>query len=168
MTINRKINIAVTFSVTDTSAGNFGGGATYVQTSSIPNMGNIIDSNGQINLDHALPYDSAVYNQNVDLEFTLATPCIGAHSFNVAWATEHGPGMTIQAPTQGKNEQEQIRENNEMTVIFDSKRPNIITVEDKDDDSNVYNYKPALEIIRPGSSNYYISLDPRIVNRPRD
>lgn len=156
MTTNRKLEIQVDFSVTDADGGGYGGSATYTQTGSTPDMGNIVDSDGTIHLDNAADYDASVYNQNVDLVFTLATPCTGAHSFNVAWATQYGTGMTITVPSGGSND--------EMTVHRNSS--NVITVEDKDDDSNTYHYKPALEIIREGMNNYYISLDPRIVNRP--
>ena len=41
---------------------------------------------------------------------------------------------------------------------------NLLTITDKDDDSNTYNYKPAVEL--PALNNYYISLDPRIINKP--
>jgi hypothetical protein len=39
-----------------------------------------------------------------------------------------------------------------------------ILLTDNDDDSNTYSYKPA--IIIPALNNYYISLDPKIINRP--
>jgi hypothetical protein len=123
-------------------------------------MGNIVDSDGTIHLDNALDYNSNDYSQNVDLEFTLATPCVGAHSFNVAWATQYAAGMTVHPPENGGT-------SGEMSVIFNANNPNVITIEDKDDDNNVYNYKPAIEIIRSGLNNYKIGLDPRIVNRSR-
>jgi len=160
MPVNRKLSITVTFSCTRNGTNDFGGGAVYTQTASTPDLGNIVDANGKIHLDQAPAYDSSVYNENVDIEFTLATPSSvspGNSTVPVAWATQYGAGMTIQVPAGGKQD--------EMTVVFDSNHPNVITIKDKDDDSNTYNYKPALELIRPGKNNYYISLDPQIVNR---
>ena len=160
MTVNRKLSITVTFSCTRNGENDFGGGATYTQTGSTPDLGNIVDTNGTIHLDSTPAFDSSVYNENVDIEFTLATPCSVSPdntTIPVAWATQYGAGMTIQVPVGGNQ--------NEMSVVFDSSNPNVITIKDKDDDSNVYNYKPALELIRPNLPNYYISLDPQIVNR---
>jgi hypothetical protein len=160
MTVNRKLEISVTFSVTDAEGGGFGGTAVYAQTGSTPDMGQIVDADGTIHLDRASAYDSSQYNQNVDLVFTLASPTSGAHSFDVAWATKYGAGMTIEVPEGGSS--------SEMAVLTNEAYPNRIIVEDKDDDSNIYNYKPAIELIRPGHDRYYISLEPQIVNRPRN
>ena len=159
MTINRKLTISVEFSVTDTGQGSFGGSATYTQTGSTPDMGQIVKPDGTIEFDKAPDYDDQVYKQNIDIEFTLVTPCVGAHSFKVAWATVYGAGMTISPPENGTI--------GEMTVVTNPSNPNLISILDKDDDSNIYNYKPAVEIIRDGLPNYFIGLDPRIVNRPR-
>lgn len=161
MSENRKLYVTVTFNCTENSDGSFGGGATYTQTDSTPDMGTIVDANGAIRFDNA-PAVPAGYNQNVDIEFTLVTPCNvtpGNSTLQVAWATQYGAGMTV-TKSDGSAQ-------TEMSVIFDPASPNVITIEDKDDDSNTYNYKPAVELIRPGLNNYYISLDPQIVNRPR-
>ena len=163
MPVNRKLNITVTFSCTQTGENSFGGGATYIQSGSTPEMGPIVDANGTIDFDSALTFDPSAYNNNVDIIFTLATPCSvspGGGTIPVAWATENGTGMTVQGPNGGSQ--------NEMTVQVDPNNPNIITILDNDDDSNTYNYKPALELIREGKPNYYISLDPQIVNRPHN
>jgi hypothetical protein len=160
MPVNRKLSITVTFSCTKNDENDFGGSATYTKTGSTPDMGDIVDADGKIHLENALAYNSQDYNENVDIEFTLATPCSVSDNTTipVAWATQYGAGMTIQVPAGGNQ--------NEMSVVVDPNNPNLITVLDKDDDSNVYNYKPALELIRPNLPNYYISLDPKIVNRP--
>ncbi len=160
MTINRTLEITVSFSVSDTSDGGFGGGATYTQTGSTPEMGQIVDTDGTIHLDQASSYDTSQFNQSVDLIFTLDTPTTGAHAFDVAWATKYGTGMTVEVPEGGSN--------SEMNVVINENSPNTIIIEDKDDDSNEYNYKPAIELLREGYDHYYISLDPRIVNRPRN
>jgi hypothetical protein len=158
MPINRKLSVTVTFSCTKNGENDFGGSATYTQTGSTPDMGNIVDADGKIHLEKITHDDN--YNQNVDIEFTLATPCSVSDdtTIPVAWATQYGTGMTIQVPEGGNQD--------EMSVIVDPNNPNLITIKDQDNDSNEYNYKPALELIRPGLPNYYISLDPKIVNRP--
>ena len=158
MPVNRKLNITVTFSCTKNGENDFGGGATYTQTGSTPSMGNIVDADGKIHFEN-ITHDNN-YNQNVDIEFTLASPCSVSDgtTIPVAWDTQNGTGMTIQVPEGGKQD--------EMSVVVDPNNPNLITIKDKDNDSNEYNYKPALELIRPGLPNYYISLDPKIVNRP--
>lgn len=162
MPVNRKLSITVTFNCTHRAEdGGFGGGAIYTQTGSTPDLGNVVDADGSIHLDRAPPVDRNVYNENVDIEFTLATPCAVSPdntTLPVAWATQYGAGMTVQVPAGGSS--------GEMKVIYDPSTPNLITLQDKDDDSNTYNYKPAVELIRPGLNNYYISLDPKIVNRP--
>lgn len=170
MAINRKLNITVTFVATHSTINDppkppqssYGGAATYVQTGSTPDMGNIVDADGTIHLDKAADYDPKVYNNNVDIEFTLATPAKVTPDNSttpLAWATEYGAGMTVKPPPGGKL--------NEMGIHFNSTKPNVITINDLDDDNNTYNYKPAIELILSPTWRYFISLDPRIVNRAR-
>ncbi|MGB5622054.1 MAG: hypothetical protein WBN65_06135 [Gammaproteobacteria bacterium] len=160
MPVNRTLNIAVTFACTHRQTdGGYGGGATYTQTGSTPAVDSIVDADGTIHLDNWTNFDRAAYNDNVDVEFTLATPCNVTPDntqLPVAWATQHGAGMTVTVPAGGKLD--------EMEVVTDPSNPNVITLKDKDDDSNTYNYKPAVELT--SLNHYYISLDPRIVNRP--
>lgn len=146
--------------MTDTADGGFGGGATYSHRSSLPDMSAALDADGSIHLDRVDDFDASEYNNNVDLVFFLQTPTSGAHSFEVQWATQYGAGMTVTVPDGGTE--------SEMEVAFDPGQPQTIVIKDKDDDSNTYHYKPAIELVRPGKNNYYISLDPQIVNRPRN
>jgi hypothetical protein len=160
MTINRTLNVAVTFNCThDAKQGSYGGDATYAQTSCDPgNMGNLVDSKGNIKLDNAAHYDPAVYNQAVDIVLTLATPANvspDGTTTPVRWALANGGGVTIQAPRGGTASE---------IAVTASGDPNVLTLIDKDDDSKEYQYKPAVELTAVG--NYYISLDPKIVNRP--
>lgn len=160
MSANRKLYITVTFACTEHPDGSFGGGATYTQTGSTPDMGTIVDSNGAIHFDRA-PATPEGYNDNVDIEFTLASPCTvtpGGAELDIAWATQYGAGMKV--------EKMDGTTTTEMSVDYDPNSPNVITILDKDDDNNTYKYKPAVELIRPGLNNYYISLDPQITNRP--
>lgn len=158
---NRKLDITVEFDCIHNAADDsFGGGATYRQTNSTPDMGTIVDANGKIDFAKATG-EAEGFNNNVDITFTLETPCSVSPdntTLNVAWATQYGPGMKVT--------DEHGNDTNEMSVQFDPSQPNVITILDKDDDTNTYNYKPAVELIRPGHNNYYISLDPKIVNRP--
>ena len=157
---NRILNINVEFSVTDVGEDGFGGAAAYTHRSSSPDMSSALDPDGSIHLDRVNDFDTSEYNENVDLVFFLQTPTSGAHSFDVVWATQYGAGMTVEVPDGGTG--------SEMEVAFDSGQPQTIVIKDKDDDSNTYHYKPAIELVRPGKNNYYISLDPQIVNRPRN
>ena len=161
MTINRTLNVAVTFNCThDAKAGSYGGTATYAQTSCDPSdMGNLVDDKGNIKLDNAKRYDPTVYNQAVDIVLTLATPANvspDGTTTPVRWALANGGGVTIQAPRGGSA--------SEIAVTVAPGNPNVLTLVDKDDDSQEYQYKPAVELT--AVNNYYISLDPKIVNRP--
>ncbi len=157
---NRRLEIKVVFNVTDTGDGNFGGSAVYSHESSDPPMENVLSSDGSIDLSEADTFGTSKYNQNVDLIFFLESPCSGDESFDVEWATQYGQGMSIEVPDGGSS--------GEMEVVTARELPQVIEIKDKDDDSNTYNYKPAVELVRPGHDRYYISLDPQIVNRPRN
>jgi hypothetical protein len=153
MTTNRQLNVAVTFNCVPTGPSDFGGSASYVQTGSTPDMGNVVDADGSIHLERAASYDESVYSKNVDIEFTLATPSTGTVT-PIAWATSNGVGIYIQPSGNSASE---------FTVVPDPTNPNRIVVEDKDDDTNTYNYKPAVELTE--HNHYFISMDPQIVNR---
>jgi hypothetical protein len=161
MPSNRTLAVTVTFSCThNVNDNSYGGTATYAQTSCNPSdMGQLVDSDGSIHLDRATD-PPAGFNQNVDIYFTLASPCVvtpGGGTLPVAWATQYGPGMVITVPEGGSA--------SEFNVITNEAEPNVILVEDKDDDSNTYNYKPFVQLTSVG--NYRIGLDPQIVNRPK-
>jgi hypothetical protein len=160
MTVSRTLNIDVVFNCThDASNNTFGGSATYSQGGSTPDMGNVVDADGTIHLDNAASFDKTQYSANVDIYFTLASQAAvspDGGTTPVEWATVNGPGMHITVPLGGSA--------NEFVVQPVPGQPNKILVKDNDDDSNTYNYKPAVELTAHG--RYYISLDPRIVNRP--
>lgn len=160
MTVSRTLNINVAFDCThDANANTFGGTASYAQAGSTPDMGNVVDGDGTIHLDRAAAFDPGVYSQNVDIYFHLATPAIvmpdGVNT-PVEWATLYGQGMHITVPEGGSS--------SEFHVQAVAGQPNLILIKDNDDDSNTYNYKPAVEL--PDHGHYYISLDPKIVNKP--
>ncbi|AKC87005.1 hypothetical protein WQ53_09855 [Pseudoxanthomonas suwonensis] len=156
MPVNRTVNVSVVFNCVQNGANDFGGSATYTQSSSTPSdLGNVVDSNGNIDLRQASAYDPSQYNDSVDFVFTLAPQSTG-YVTPVVWASRNGAGATIVVP-QGGNAQE-------FQVEQSSATPQLLTIVDNDDDSNTYNYKPAVEL--PNFDHYYISLDPRIVNKP--
>lgn len=74
----------------------------------------------------------------------------------VAWATQYGPGMTVNVTGDGTP--------GEFNVVTFADQPNLILVQDNDDDSNTYYYRPAVELTSIG--HYRIEVDPQIVNRP--
>jgi hypothetical protein len=161
MPVNRTLNVGVTFNCThDAGKGSFGGTATYAQTGCTPpDMGSLVDADGTIHLDRANTYDGTKYNQNVDIVMTLATPCTVTPdntTLPVVWASVHGAGVTIKVPKTGSG--------TEFAVVPSARNPNVLTIQDKDDDANTYDYKPAVEL--PTIDNYYITLDPKIINRP--
>ena len=160
MTVARTLNINVAFHCThDASDNTFGGTASYAQAGSTPEMGNVVDSDGTIHLDRAAAFDPHAYSENVDIYFTLATPAVvmpGGTTTPVQWATVYGQGMHVTVPDGGSS--------NEFQVQAVAGQPNVILIKDNDDDSNTYNYKPAVELT--DHAHYYISLDPKIVNRP--
>lgn len=161
MTANRRLDIEVTFNCTHNAAeGSFGGGATYRQTGSMPDMGSVVDADGSIHLDRAASFDSSVFNNNVDVYLTLVSPANVSPDNTttpIAWATQYGQGVTLHPPEGGGTA-------GEFSVETVPGNPNQILIRDKDDDSNTYRYKPAVELLEHG--HYYISLDPPIVNRP--
>lgn len=158
--VNRSLSIAVTFNCThDASNNSYGGTATYAQIGSNPDLGQVVDSDGTIHLDRA-PAPPAGFNDNVDISFMLNTPANITPDITttpVVWARVYGAGMTIH-PRGG------LGTSGEFNVVTYPNDPNLILVQDKDDDSNTYDYKPAVEL--PQIGNYFISLDPKIVNRP--
>jgi hypothetical protein len=160
MPSNRTLYVSVTFNCVHNPDGSYGGTATYAQTGSEPaDMGVLVDSDGSIHLDRAQAFDHNLYNENVDIVFNLASPATitpDNTTTQVVWATVYGVGATITVPEGGSA--------TEFVVTPSPTNPNLLTITDKDDDSNTYNYKPAVEL--PALNNYYISLDPKIVNKP--
>lgn len=161
MAINRTLNVSVVFNCVHRPDGGYGGTASYTQTGCMPsNMGTLVDGNGNISLENTPDFDPNLYNESVDILFTLATPAAitpDNTTTQVVWARVNGVGATITVPQGGSA--------SEFQVITSPSSPNLLTIVDNDDDSNTYNYKPAVEL--PDLGNYYISLDPQIVNKPK-
>lgn len=160
MTVPRTLNINVVFNCTHNASDNtFGGSASYAQTGSTPEMGRVVDTDGTIHLDRAAAFDPSVYSENVDIYFTLATPAVvmpDSVTTPVEWASRYGQGMHVTVPDGGSS--------SEFQVQAVAGQPNVVLIKDNDDDSNTYNYKPAVELTEHG--HYYITLDPKIFNKP--
>lgn len=166
MPVNRSLTITVTFNCVyrqSTDQG-YGGTASYALTASTPAAGNIVNSDGTINVNNMPAYDPNLYNEDVDISFVLASPCtvyenqVGGpvvSSIDCVWASVHGAAITITGPGGGAAPEFSVQT---------TTNPNLIHVIDEDEDTNTYDYCLAVEL--PSLNNYYIQLDPKIVNGP--
>ena len=130
--------------------GAFGAKAIYIQTGSTPQMPCLVDWNtGNIDLTN-LPMAPG-YTNNVDITFTLKPFMfnkLGQHCA-AQWATPIDKAITI-TPNDG-----------EMTASYTNNMT--LFLDDSDNDADQYTYK--LGFMMPGYGNYFVSLDPHIVNR---
>ena len=166
MPVNRSLTIQVTFNCVHrvSTDGGYGGSGSYLLTASTPSAGSIIGQDGTINVNNMPVFDPAIYNEDVDISFVLVSPCT-VHTdsvtgpvegtLNCVWASVNGGPITITASDGGPAPEFSIEP---------VANPNIVTVIDEDADTNTYNYCLAVEL--PTLNNYYIQLDPRIVNGP--
>lgn len=166
MPANRSLTIQVTFNCVHrvSTDGGYGGTATYALIASTPAAGQVVGQDGNINVNNMPSFDPASYSEDVDVSFVLASPCtVYTNSFpgpvegsvTCVWASVSGPPVTI------------TDQNGNATAEFTVPavtNPNIVHVIDENNDTNTYNYCLAVEL--PSLSNYYIQLDPRIVNGP--
>lgn len=167
MAVNRSLQVSMVFSgyydANGPDGAGYYGSATYTQTGSTPDMPGLIDSDGSIHLDRAPSFDHNQYNENIDITFNLSGSATsqGGDTLAIAWPSAIGNGVSQSAmQTWDSNNQP----TSEITASFVPGDSMAVLLSDKDDDSNTYSYKPAIVI--PSQNNYYISLDPRIVNKP--
>lgn len=161
---NRTLTITVTFNCVHNTDGSYGGNASYALTASTPVAGDIVGADGTINVNNMPQYNPRMYRADVDITFVLASPC-NVHTgsvtgpiegtLNCVWASVHGVPITITAAGGGATP--------EFTVMAVT-NPNVLHVIDEDNDTNTYNYCLAVEL--PTLNNYYIQIDPQIVNGP--
>ncbi|MCY7399057.1 MAG: hypothetical protein LH466_09520 [Sphingomonas bacterium] len=160
MPSNRSLNISVNFTGTQANDGSYGGTVTYTQTQSSPPMPGLVDINGNINLDN-LPGNSQ-YNWAIGMNFTLNATVTDRNGNTVpcAWA-DNSPGhlaCAITGPGGGAA--------NGMTVSPPSSTQ--LSIADANNDQRksktdrTYTYK--LGVMLPSVNNYFISLDPTIIN----
>lgn len=159
MPSNRSLNITVNFTGTQANDGSYGGTVTYTQTQSSPPMNGVVDVNGNINLGN-LPGNSQ-YNWAIGMNFTLNAVVTDRNGNNVpcTWANTLGQACAITGPGGGAA--------NGMTVSQSS--PTQLSIANANNDQNkpttgdrTYTYK--LGVMLPSVNNYFISLDPTIIN----
>lgn len=112
----------------------------------------LTDTSGDIDFT-SMPFDPTQYNENVDITFTLIPTVTDMHGNPVTcrWATPVTRACAI-TPA-----------NNEMSVSYIGDGSTGLLLDDNDNDNNTYTYK--LGVMLPDFSDYFISLDPQIVNR---
>ena len=158
---NRALNVTVNFTGTQASDGSYGGTVTYTQTHSSPPMNGVVDVNGTVNLSN-LPGNSQ-YNWAIGINFTLNAVVTDRAGNNVpcSWATPLSQACAITGPNGGSA--------NGMTASLPGSGPGILSIANPNNDrtkprsaDRTYTYK--LGVMLPSVNNYFISLDPRIIN----
>lgn len=155
---NRSLNVTVNFTGTQANDGSYGGTATYTQTQSAPPMSGLVDINGNINLDN-MPGNST-YNWAIGINFTLNAVVTDRNGNNVpcTWANNIAQACAITGPGGSAA-------NGMVVTVPDTTH---LTIADANNDLNkskadrTYTYK--LGVMLPTENNYFISLDPTIIN----
>jgi hypothetical protein len=130
---------------------NFGAQVAYIEIASNPSSPGLVDfRTGNIDLTH-LVQDPSKFASNVDITFTLVPFMFdkNGNPVQAQWATPINRAIVI------------TPESPEMTASYVD--PMKILLDDNDDNSNRYQYK--LAFVLPAYDNYFISLDPVIVNK---
>jgi hypothetical protein len=158
MPSNRSLNVTVNFIGRQANDNSYGGTVTYTQNPGTPPMPGVVDSNGNINLDN-MPGNSE-FNAAVGMNFTLNAvvtdrngnnvPCIWAHPITKACVIT-GPGgvPTNMIPT--------VTDPLHLTIAnpnHDGTKPKVA--------DRTYTYK--LGVMLPTVGDYFIGLDPTIIN----
>ncbi len=166
---DRTLSIRCTFNgFYRPSDGGYGGTMSYaiVDVGTNPAMGNIVASTGQIDIDQAPAFDPNQFNKRVDITFTLAGGCTlqNGSVVPVSWASdlsgEQGAMVLMDVDQNGGPTTPASTADVEAKWV--SGNPSQIEVDDKNEDKNYY-YRPG--IVVPALNNYYISVDPPLVNR---
>ena len=158
MPSNRSLNITVNFTGVQANDGSYGGTVTYTQTQSSPPMNGLVDVNGNVDLDK-MPGNSQ-YNWAIGMNFTLNASVTDRGGNNVLciWANTLAQACAITGPGGGTA--------NGMTVSQSSSTQLSIANANNDQHKSkadrTYTYK--LGVMLPNVNNYFISLDPQIIN----
>ena len=159
MPANRSLHVTVNFTGTQAPDGSYGGTVTYNQTKSSPPMNGVVDVNGNIDLS-SLPGNSS-YNWAIGIDFLLNATVTDRNGSNVpcTWANNIAQACVITGPRGGSA-------NGMAATIVDTTH---LSIANPNDDrtkgptaDRTYTYK--LGVMLPGVNNYFISLDPMIVN----
>lgn len=168
-TQDRTLQILCTFTGTyNPSDGSYGGTMSYAVTGSNPDMGNIVAATGEIDIDNAPTYDPTQFNAQVDITFTLAGGCTlqDGTVVPVTWAPnlsgDQGAMVLMDVDQNGNPTVPASTDDVEAKWVTGN--PAQIEVDDKNENQNYY-YRPG--IVVPALDNYYISVDPPLVNRGR-
>lgn len=155
---NRSLNVTVNFVGTQASDGSYGGTATYTQTQSAPPMPGVVDVNGNINLDN-LPGNSNYY-WAIGINFTLNAVVTDRNGNAVlcTWANNLAQACAITGPhgTAPTGMVVSVPDTTHLTIANannDLRKPKA---------DRTYTYK--LGVMLPMVNDYFISLDPTIIN----
>jgi len=135
--------------------GEFQAQPAYIQMGSNPSSPGLVGNFRSGNIDLRSLAPSQKYSMNVDITFTLV-PFIFDQSgrpVRACWATPITTGIAITPSSP------------EMTPSYvgDSSNPMKILLDDNDDDGNQCTYKLGINL--PDYNDYFIGLDPVIVNK---
>ena len=166
---DRTLAITCTFSgFYRPSDGGYGGTMSYAITGSDPDMGNIVAPTGEIDIDNAPAFDPSVYNATVDITFTLAGGCTLQNGtvVPVQWAPQLSgdEGAMVLMDVDGNGNPTTPASSSDVEAKWVTGNPAQIEVDDKNESKNYY-FRPG--IVVPDLNNYYISVDPPLVNRQR-
>lgn len=146
----------------------YGGTMSYSLTGCDPDMGDIVAPTGRIDIDNAPDYDHDKYHARVDITFSLAGGCTlqDGTRVPVTWAPslsgDQGAMVLLNVDQDGKPTDPAHADDVEAIWVSDDHLQ--IEVDDKNEDKNYY-FRPG--IVVPALNNYYISVDPPLVNRSR-
>lgn len=150
------------------SDGGYGGTMSYAMTGSNPDMGSIVASTGEIDIDNAPAFDPGVYNARVDITFTLAGGCTlqDGTVVPVQWAPDLSgdQGAMVLMDVDSNGNPTTPASTDDVEALWVAGNPAQIEVDDKNEGKNYY-FRPG--IVVPALNNYFISCDPPLVNRSR-
>jgi hypothetical protein len=164
---DRTLSIRCTFNgFYRPSDGGYGGTMSYAIVASNPDMGDIVAPSGQIDIDKAPAFDPNQFQKRVDITFTLAGGCTlqDGTVVPVSWAPNLSgdQGAMVLMDVDGDGKPTTPASTADVEAKWVSGNPGQIEVDDKNEDKNYY-FKPG--IVVPALNNYYISVDPPLVNR---
>ncbi len=168
---DRTLTIGCTFNgFYRPSDGGYGGTMSYRYISANPAMPSVVQATGEIDIVGAPSFDPTVYNARVDITFVLegggVTPPNGTF-VPASWAPnlsgDQGAMVLLDVDEQGNKQGPASSSDVEAKWVPGS--PNMIEVDDKNEDKNYY-FQPGVVLQVPGfSTPYFISVDPPLINK---
>lgn len=155
MPTDRTLDLSIYVVGQQFPSGEFQAQPAYIQTASNPPSPGLLANFRDGNLDFRGLTPAPNYSMNVDITFTLVPFIfdVSGRPVRACWATPISRGCSITPSSP------------EMTsrYVGDPSNPMKILLDDNDDDGNRYTYK--LGVMLPEHNNYFIGLDPVIVNK---